>query len=744
MLGFSVDPEADLSAPSTLLDRCVEARPILNPLIDELASRAGLTPSSARSFKGSVKALEPVALERFFRALPGRSMIGARAFDASESLLEVKRPSAAKELRALFSSRPELSSLAELDFSARARQAPGVFILIRLRPNLQVDFITEGWASGLGPDLDLFAKRSGQPLKLNASSALLLAKEATECGLTLVDFGRPARFRELESHLESSLLVSSTPGFPMLSEVYAGDATGVGSLETSPIGAMSVLGRHHHNMPVAVEPMVIEMADMALAAPAARPGLKAYQDHFVSLYTSSLQGAICAFDPGMGKTVAAAAVLQECAKPGYLALITTPSAICEQWAKELGHWAPSLKVKVIRNLADLEAFRLQSSLEPSSLIVSHNFLTLHADAFSNFHYDDMIIDELRLVGATSNRAKTFMQLRKSASRAMALTGTPDERDASEIANLAALIRNDPSLNTDVKKGSYDPSRLGPIFFRRTAKELSSELPRVHLRPSTLIPSDPERELQAAILAEVNLRRNLLLEARAGKNELPVNTLRISLQSSINLLRAATSDPTNLFRSSAPFAKELVEMGLVAPAAAHSSRRNFVANLVQELSVSGQVLVCSDFVGSSDALVEQAASLGLRAAALTGEVSSFERTMLCASFEAGDLDILAVSSSAQRGVNLQSASALVHLDLPLTAAMTVQRTGRVVRLGSTRTDVTVHLPLYEKSVDQVLNTFLMPALRTLDPSQDSSSSLSALTDEASILKFVDLLNAEASS
>ena len=604
MLGFAVDAEADLSAPSTLLEACVEVRPVLNPLIDELASRAGLQRSTARSFRGNVKTLEPAALERFFRALPGRSLIGAKAFDASPSLLEVKRPSAAKELRELFSSRSELTSLADLDFSARARSASGVFILVRLRPQLQVDFITEGWAQDLGYDLDLFAKRSGKPLKLNASSALALAQEATERNLTLVDFGRPARFRELESQLQSSLVVSSVPGSPMLSQIYAGSATGVGSAETSPIKAMSTLGRHHHNMPVAVEPMVVEMADMSLAAPAHRPGLKSYQDHFVSLYSASLQGAICALDAGMGKTVAAAAVLQEAAREHYLALVTTPSVICEQWAKELERWSPALEVKIIRSLGDFETFKRTRTPAPTALIVSHNMLTRNVEEFACFKYDDLVIDELRLVGAASNKAKAFMQLRASSSRAMALTGTPDERDASEIANLAALIRHDSTLNTNVKKGSYDPSRLGPIFFRRTLKELSSELPKVSLRSSSLHPSEPEKELHHAILAEVNARHDKLKAVRGGKEEGSVNTLRISLLSSINLLRAAVSDPTNLFRSTSSFAKELVQSGLVAPAAAHSTRRNFVTNLAEEIASSGQLLVCSDFVGSSDALVEQ--------------------------------------------------------------------------------------------------------------------------------------------
>lgn len=730
MLGFTVDPSRDLSAPSVLLEPIVGVSPVVNPVLDELARASGLEKISARSYKGDPRRLATEALKRFFFAIPGRSFLPVSALKES-SFASFSRTRAAKELKTLFLSRPELTSLAEVDFSKG--HAPGVFVLVRLTSNLQVDFITEGFAPSLG-ELDLFSRRLSRALFLTPPQALVMARTALDSKIPVVDASRSPRLRSLESLVASSLVVSARPGYPCDVDVVAGEDVEVPSSRLMPVPALGLVSRWHQEIPVAVDPVVLELADMTLSGPTGRAGLFPYQDEFVSTYLASTGGLVCAMSPGMGKTVAAAVSLKEAAFPGSTSLVVASKGLHEQWFSELSHWASGLEVLKMDSSESLcEALGVESSASRVFIISPELVSNIDFDSCA-FSFQELVVDEARSVSAGSKLNRALTALRSRASRAMVLTGTPAERDLSEVAQLASLARSDTRLLCDVTKGSYDPARLGPIFFDRSTSSSDAPIPRVDVSFDDLIFSPPERVLYEEFLQELSLRRDALISARQRKDGRSANSARISLVSTLNLMRACLSDPSSLLQSSSPFASSLVARSLVAPAAASSVRRAEGVSLVKSLAPAGPVLAFSDFVPTCEAFAFAAQSSGLRASALTGSQDPFERTLLCASFESGELDLLVVAASAQRGLNLQAARSIVHLDLPLTSVLVTQRTGRAVRIGSRHESVSAHVLSYADTSDELIRNLLRGVFSSVDLSEDSL--ISVFSDEPSVLDFTD--------
>lgn len=729
----------NLNAPSTLLTKIIEIRPVINPVLDVLAKKAGLERISARSFKGAIKTLEPSALERFFRAIPSKMLVSNLTVKKYASFNEIKRPTAIKDLKNVLSSKTELQNLVSLPFSSKGPTRTGVFAVISVGTYLRIDFVTEGFGTDLMCDLNMFKSQTVKNLMFTPPVAFSILEDASLKGYPLLDFGRPPKIKELNFLLESSVLFLSKPGYPSETIIRCGTQTNESSSVLTPLQAIRQMGRLNLTVPVASEDKVVELAEMDLAASANRPGLREHQDHFVSLYAASETGAICALDTGMGKTVtAASAIKHESSKvSNYRALITCPKGVKNQWVQELNKWAPSVKVHVLNSFKDFDVLTKETT-EPVAFLLSHELLTRNVDAFLTSKFNDFVIDEVRVASKTSSKTKAFEKVRKVCVKAMALTATPAERNLSEVAYLAALIRDDETLTFDVDE-LYSPSRLGPIFFQRDASYESDSLPKVNFETFKLTMSSQEEDLVNEIMKEIQKRKELLLNARKSKDTSKVNALRSSLVSSINLLRSSLSDASNLFRSESSFAQALVAKGLVSQAASQNVKRLKLVEEVKSWSFSHQTLICTDFVGSCETFVNQATSAGLKAAALTGSQSSVERAMICASFDAGDLDVLTLSSSAQRGINLQTASKLIHLDLPLTSTAALQRSGRIVRLGSNHEEVNVYSSYYENTLEEIIFKELEDVFKNLDPSKAKVKPVSLLTDELSIVNFAEKLD-----
>lgn len=68
-----------------------------------------------------------------------------------------------------------------------------------------------------------------------------------------------------------------------------------------------------------------------------------------------------------------------------------------------------------------------------------------------------------------------------------------------------------------------------------------------------------------------------------------------------------------------------------------------------------------------------------------------------------IDLLLTTDLLSEGVNLQDANVVIHLDIPWTVARMEQRVGRVARLGSRHSEVSVHVLRPPRSAAEVLRS-----------------------------------------
>jgi ATP-dependent helicase YprA (DUF1998 family) len=83
-----------------------------------------------------------------------------------------------------------------------------------------------------------------------------------------------------------------------------------------------------------------------------------------------------------------------------------------------------------------------------------------------------------------------------------------------------------------------------------------------------------------------------------------------------------------------------------------------------------------------------------------------RVRVLSAFDEGIVSEPAVPPASQRGVNLQRADLVVHLDLPASESEFVQRNGRAARIGSRHQRVDVLVPYLAGTVDETWTRALL--------------------------------------
>lgn len=691
LLAFKV-VGVDARRPQDLISGRVEVSAVVNPALDAVLIRNNGERLSEGRYRFPLKGGKAEELAAVLKALVPSALV--LRSDLTKGSLEQhtrsRRPGSAARLRgalegsALGCQALELSGI-DLESKKGREKARGVLVSVDVRKDrLELAFHTALYGEGLAlpaAATQRLGERSAAPALLDVTAALDMLEAAGERGLSTVDTSTGAGMGEVARMLQGTVLVTRAPGSPGLCQVLPGDIEGVqGGVVSAPEG-LAVAARQHLDAGVAVDDQVVEIAEMALSAPIGREGLQVYQDLYCSVHLVSRHGVVNALAPGMGKTVCVLSAWREAAsnRSEWWGLVTVPAGLRSQWKEEAGRFFPEAQVHVIAREADVEAALTGSGVR--MVIVSHDGVARNLEALSSRTWDEVVCDEAVALRGESQRSRALWQLRKHARKAAALTGTPDERGAADLARLVAWVRDE-----DVPVGQDESleevvRRCGPTVFALQAKEISSELPQVAVQRSTL--EDPGTQ-KATLAAELELSEALtrLQELQGAGRSKEAAQLRVQLTRLLGAVRSAASRG----------AKQEYALGLAAR--------------------GKRVLAFTEFPDVAREILSGAAGK-VRAGAILGGQTNLERTAAAAAFVQGELDILCVSGTGHRGLNLQVATDVVHLDLPMSAAALVQRTARAVRLGGRRGELQVHVPVLGGTADTRLGAAFEPVLRDLE-------------------------------
>lgn len=413
-----------------------------------------------------------------------------------------------------------------------------------------------------------------------------------------------------------------------------------------------------------------------------RSNLRPYQETGARwlwfLYTNGLSGLLCD-EMGLGKTHQAMALLcavynlhKESKKGKFL--VVCPTSVIFHWEELLKNFLPEIRVSVFYGMGR----KLEN--EGDLILTSYGILRSEKKALGNLKFDVAIFDETQI--AKNPRSQTHKAIRAlEANFRLGLTGTPIENRLLELKALfdvvlpgylptEALFKEmfvNPIEKSQDPEKKYLLSRLiRPFILRRKKQEVLLELPEKIEEVAYCPLSDEQKELYR----KTYLEHKEALERDLHRQEKPLPYVHIF--SLLSKLKQICDHPSL-------FAKEASEYKKHA-----SGKWDLFVELLQETRDSGQKLVVfSQYLDMLNIIEAHLTENKIGFAGIRGstqdrkaQLDKFKNDPKCEVF-------VASLQAAGVGVDLVSASVVIHYDRWWNPAKENQATDRVHRIGQKR-------------------------------------------------------------
>ena len=412
--------------------------------------------------------------------------------------------------------------------------------------------------------------------------------------------------------------------------------------------------------------------------------LRPYQEMGVKwlwfLYSYGLSGLLCD-EMGLGKTHQAMALLAACMnikhKEGKKFLVVCPTSVIYHWEELLKRFLPKAKVLVFYGIQrSLKGFCDDAEI----LLTSYGTLRSERDPLSEIMFEVAIFDELHV--AKNAYSQTHKALRGVQARMkLGLTGTPIENRLLELHSLFDVIL--PSYlpseshykelfvvpiekNQDKEKKKLLTKLIHPFTLRRKKEEVLHDLPEKTEEIAYVDLSDEQRQLYKEA-CEKN-KEEILKELDEDKKPLPY----MHIFALFNLLKQVCNHPA------------LVNKDIENYENYRSGKWDLFVELLHEARESGQKLVVfSQYLKMLDIIELYLKKNQIGYAQIRGstknrreEMNRFREEPSCEVF-IGSLQAAGV------GIDLVSASVVIHYDRWWNPAKENQATDRVHRIGQNR-------------------------------------------------------------
>lgn len=370
-------------------------------------------------------------------------------------------------------------------------------------------------------------------------------------------------------------------------------------------------------------------------------------------------GGILADEMGLGKTLQVIAFLV--AQEGAKSLVITPTALIYNWKNELERFAPGLKVGIVHGGKEGRYNILEHHTEYDILLTTYTTYRNDEAHYEDIVFDYCIIDEAQQIkNAKSQITQTIKEV-KSKVR-FALTGTPMENHLLELWSLMdfvmpgylySALRFQNIFMTDPPKLEELRRLIGPFMLRRTKEEVLDELP-------------DKIEQKVVITLDTYHQRAYLAMKKLIKEKIQVDEAnRAALLAYLTKLRQLCLMP------------EL----MVKQYKGKNSKLEYLVSLLKEIPEE-KVLVFSQFTTVLGEIRKRLEEEGISYSYLDGQTSAKERMELVNTFNQNpNQKVFLISLKAGgTGLNLTSASTVIHFDPWWNPAVEDQASDRAHRMG----------------------------------------------------------------
>ncbi|HII4499771.1 TPA: DEAD/DEAH box helicase [Clostridium perfringens] len=396
-------------------------------------------------------------------------------------------------------------------------------------------------------------------------------------------------------------------------------------------------------------------------------------------------GGVLADDMGLGKTLQIIAFLLSQKKSK--SIVVVPTSVIYNWMDEFEKFAPSIRVglvhgskskrdKVLRDFKrglgikiEEENLKEKSYEKYDVLLTTYGTLKNDEKAYENLSFDYCIIDEAQNIKNPAAQATLSVKNIKSRCN-IALTGTPIENNLMELWSIFDFVMPGYLFTKERFRERFilDESNLSelkylitPFILRRLKEDVLSELPE---------------KLEKKYLVEMKGKQKQLYSfyVKAIKNQLNEN------KSS----EKSGRDKINLFSYLTKLREICLDPSLVVPDyTGGSSKLTVVKEIVKDASESGKkILLFSQFTSVLQKIEEDFKKEDISYLYLDGGTSAKDRVERVKKFnEDSNIKVFLISLKAGGvGLNLTSASVVIHFDPWWNPAVEDQATDRAHRFG----------------------------------------------------------------
>ena len=388
---------------------------------------------------------------------------------------------------------------------------------------------------------------------------------------------------------------------------------------------------------------------------------------------------------GLGKTLQIIAFLLSQKKSK--SIVVVPTSVIYNWMDEFEKFAPSIRIglvhgskskrdKVLRDFKrglgikiEEENLKEKSYEKYDVLLTTYGTLKNDEKAYENLSFDYCIIDEAQNIKNPTAQATLSVKNIKSRCN-IALTGTPIENNLMELWSIFDFVMPGYLFTKDRFRERFilDESNLSelkslitPFILRRLKEDVLSELPE---------------KLEKKYLVEMKGKQKQLYSfyVKAIKNQLNEN----------KSYEKSGRDKINLFAYLTKLREICLDPSLVVPDyTGGSSKLTVVKEIVKDASESGKkILLFSQFTSVLQKIEEDFKKEDISYLYLDGGTSAKDRVERVKKFnEDSNIKVFLISLKAGGvGLNLTSASVVIHFDPWWNPAVEEQATDRAHRFG----------------------------------------------------------------
>lgn len=430
--------------------------------------------------------------------------------------------------------------------------------------------------------------------------------------------------------------------------------------------------------------------------------LRPYQEiGYRWLYTNVVKGFGCciADDMGLGKTIQVISLilkLKEEKKLKKPALVVCPTTLLGNWERELENFAPTLDAFIYHGL------NREFSIDHDVILTTYAILRIDLEEFKKYNWDILIIDEAQNIKNSSTSQTQAVKAIK-ANMKVAMTGTPVENRLSELWSIFDFINKgylgtitDFSKNYSMPIEKFKETQraqklkqaISPFMLRRlkTDKTIISDLPeKIVLDEYCYL-----TKMQAALYERV-LTQSMVEIHSAGQG---INR-RGAIFKLITNLKQVCNHPYHYLKH-----------GDMSQGASGKTEKlmSILHNIVDN---NEKALVFTQYkeMGS---ILEKITKEEFEFDPLFfhGSLNVKQREEMIKEFSENDKKKIMILSlkAGGLGLNLTSASNVIHYDLWWNPAVEDQATDRTYRIGQDK-NVMVHrfitLSTFEEKIDKII-------------------------------------------